>query len=133
MLACQGGRNPALVFTRIGSLEFTLGRRRTCPRSEMTLTVPNHPWRSTNLDNQSWPEVDPDKDEWLKRWNETFPPFLSIGRTKEEQNTVSYNAARPLPVIGGVSDAEIRFLQMARGIQRQDAIGMELVVRILHP
>ena len=39
--------------------------------------------------------------------------FLGMGRTPEQRTR--YNASRPLKVIGGVSDAEIRFLQMARG------------------
>jgi len=31
------------------------------------------------------------------------------------KDRTNYNASRPMPVIGGVSDAEIRFLQMAKG------------------
>ncbi|CAJ1959422.1 unnamed protein product [Cylindrotheca closterium] len=67
---------------------------------------------------QPWPEVDPDRDEILKhpgkghRLKALFT-FLGMGRSPKEQTR--YNASRPLPVIGGVSDAEIRFLQMARG------------------
>ena len=39
--------------------------------------------------------------------------FAGVGRTPEERTR--YNASRPLPVIGGISDNEIKFLQMARG------------------
>jgi hypothetical protein len=44
---------------------------------------------------------------------ENFLLFLGFGRSPEQRTR--YNASRPLKVIGGVSDAEIRFLQMARG------------------
>jgi hypothetical protein len=39
--------------------------------------------------------------------------FFGVGLTSEQRSM--RNAAQPLPVVGGVSDAEIRFLQMARG------------------
>lgn len=67
---------------------------------------------------QPWPEVDPDRDEIMKhsgkqhRFRALFA-FLGMGRSPKEQTL--YNASRPFPVIGGVSDAEIKFLQMARG------------------
>jgi predicted membrane chloride channel (bestrophin family) len=66
-----------------------------------------------------WPTVDPDKDDWMKASSgftalrKSFLLFLGMGRSPTEQTR--YNAGRPLPVLGGVSDAEIRFLQMARG------------------
>jgi len=67
---------------------------------------------------QQWPEVDPNQDEILKvhgtdaffAWINTF---LGVGLSAEQRS--KHNAAQPLPVIGGVSDAEIRFLQMAKG------------------
>ena len=67
---------------------------------------------------QPWPEVDSTKDEILngKGWGSTYRQvknFLGFGLTSEQRS--ARNAAQPLPVIGGVSDAEIRFLQMARG------------------
>lgn len=67
---------------------------------------------------QPWPEVDPDKDAMVKlagkqhRFRALFT-FLGKGLSAEERTL--YNASRPLPVVGGVSDAEIQFLQMARG------------------
>mmetsp|Transcript_93530 Transcript_93530/g.270216 ORF Transcript_93530/g.270216 Transcript_93530/m.270216 type:complete len:719 (-) Transcript_93530:155-2311(-) len=68
-----------------------------------------------------WPAVDPDMDDWLKLSNggdwthlvSKLRTFLGMGRSPKEQT--KYNAGRPLPVLGGVSDAEIRFLQLARG------------------
>lgn len=67
---------------------------------------------------QPWPEVDPDKEEILmhrgtKGMFKSLLTFIGMGRSPQEQTR--YNASRPLPVIGGVSDAEIKFLQMARG------------------
>lgn len=64
----------------------------------------------------AWPEADADKvDDLAFRWSpsEKFLIFLGMGRSSEQRTR--YNASRPLRVIGGVSDAEIRFLQMARG------------------
>eukprot|EP00529_Nitzschia_sp_RCC80_P003390 CAMPEP_0113512770 /NCGR_PEP_ID=MMETSP0014_2-20120614/39510_1 /TAXON_ID=2857 /ORGANISM="Nitzschia sp." /LENGTH=1072 /DNA_ID=CAMNT_0000409137 /DNA_START=198 /DNA_END=3417 /DNA_ORIENTATION=+ /assembly_acc=CAM_ASM_000159 len=64
-----------------------------------------------------WPAVDPAEDEYVQMEmgsiSSIIKTFLSTGRSPEEQTR--FNALRPLPVIGGVSDAEIRFLQMARG------------------
>ena len=67
------------------------------------------------IPGQPWPEVDPDRDMPydVSSCGIKLKTFLSVGKTPEERTL--WNAARPLPVIGGVSDAEIRFLQMARG------------------
>jgi hypothetical protein len=65
-----------------------------------------------------WPAADPGTDQWL--WSGSlhkvgrfFANFVGAGRSPDERTR--YNASRPLPVLGGVSDNEIRFLQMARG------------------
>lgn len=77
---------------------------------------------------QPWPEVDPDRDEILKHPGrghmlKNLFTFLGMGRSPKEQTR--YNPSRPLPVIGGVSDAEIRFLQMARDLmQRRSSAGI---------
>jgi predicted membrane chloride channel (bestrophin family) len=65
-----------------------------------------------------WPEVDPNNEEWLKKkgfkaLSSAISIFLGVGLTEVERS--KHNAALPLPVIGGVSDAEIRLLQIARG------------------
>jgi len=67
---------------------------------------------------QPWPEVDSSKEELFQ--NKGFKAivavvknFLGFALTAEQRS--EHNAAQPLPVIGGVSDAEIRFLQLARG------------------
>lgn len=64
----------------------------------------------------AWPPVDARDVEGLafdSSLKENFLVFLGMGRSPEQRT--KYNASRPLKVIGGVSDAEIRFLQMARG------------------
>ena len=73
---------------------------------------------SLYIPGSAWPEVDPkwDKnlyDSKLEYWLYTILYFLGEGRSPYER--AMYNIARPLPVIGGVSDAEIQMLQMARG------------------
>ena len=64
-----------------------------------------------------WPVVDPTKAEDLAFSRgtamQTILDFIGVSRSPIERTR--YNASRPLPVIGGVSDAEIKFLQMARG------------------
>ncbi|OEU17212.1 hypothetical protein FRACYDRAFT_207537 [Fragilariopsis cylindrus CCMP1102] len=65
-----------------------------------------------------WPEVDPNNEEWIKKkgfkaLSSAISSFLGVGLSEVERS--KHNAAMPLPVIGGVSDAEIRLLQIARG------------------
>jgi predicted membrane chloride channel (bestrophin family) len=65
-----------------------------------------------------WPEVDPNNEEWLKKkgfkaLSSAISRFVGVGLSEVERS--KHNAALPLPVIGGVSDAEIRLLQIARG------------------
>lgn len=52
---------------------------------------------------------------------------------RHPSNRAKYNRARPMPILGGVSDAEIRYLQMARGpyAKSQLALGwlVEFIVR----
>ena len=67
-----------------------------------------------------WPAVDPSADplfwggeHFYSKLARSFMYFLGYGHTDEERR--KYNASRPLPVLGGVSDGEIRFLQLARG------------------
>ena len=65
-----------------------------------------------------WPEVDPQLDQnlydsRLERYWFAWLYFLGQGRSPAERTR--YNAARPMSVLGGVSDAEIQMLQVARG------------------
>ena len=86
-----------------------------------------------------WPPTDPAKlpRHIQAEFQSTSGPlrilkhFFMIDRHPE--NRTKYNRARPLPVLGGVSDAEIRYLQMARGpyAKSQLALGwlVEFIVR----
>jgi predicted membrane chloride channel (bestrophin family) len=67
-----------------------------------------------------WPEVDPDKEKDLtlsygnaRQKLQKVVSFFGFGPTPDQRTR--YNAARPLPIVGGVSEGEIQFLQMARG------------------
>ena len=62
-----------------------------------------------------WPPVNPLHNTSTLEWTNwsRFMNFLGMGRSAEVRT--QYNASRPMPVIGGVSEGEIRFLQMAYG------------------
>lgn len=111
--SCQGDRTPPLFLQELAHLSSLL--------SAVALSTLRHDKEGCESplaiyeSGQPWPEVDPNKDELLKEksfaiWLKTF---FGVGLTAEERS--KHNAAQPLPVIGGVSDAEIRFLQIARG------------------
>jgi predicted membrane chloride channel (bestrophin family) len=112
----QGGRTPPLFLQELAHLASlllavafaTLRNDIDGAQSPLDFYEPGSPW----------PAVDPDKDQWTKLSNvqkvfRNFRMFFGANRSDEERTR--YNAARPIPVIGGVSDNEIRFLQMARG------------------
>eukprot|EP00980_Cylindrotheca_fusiformis_P024506 scaffold11977_cov107-Cylindrotheca_fusiformis.AAC.1 len=112
----DGGRTPPLFLQELAHLSSllvavafsTLRNDMEGFESPLSFYKPGKPW----------PEVDPDREEILrhrgfKGLSKSLLTFIGMGRSPQEQTR--YNASRPLPVIGGVSDAEIRFLQMARG------------------
>lgn len=113
----QGGRTPPLFLQELAHLSSLLTAvalatlRNDIDGSESPLDY-------YEPGTEPWPAVDPGDipelyaNSWHKRWN-TLLSFLGRGRTPLERT--KYNAMRPLPVLGGVSDAEIRMLQMARG------------------
>jgi predicted membrane chloride channel (bestrophin family) len=112
----DGGRTPPLFLQELAHLSSLLVAvafstlRNDMPGLESPL--------SFYQPGQPWPEVDPDRDELLKQRGfkntlKNILTFIGMGRSPKEQTR--YNASRPLPVLGGVSDAEIKFLQMARG------------------
>ena len=86
-----------------------------------------------------WPEVDPDQLPKDIRNEFQHPIRLVtiirhwIGRDRLPFSRSKYNAARPLHVLGGVSDAEILQLQMARGAHAKTQLAMawlgELITR----
>lgn len=76
---------------------------------------------STFYPGQPFPHVDPDNynADVRKGWkNErrfmTLLMYL-LGLSRSKASRTLYNAARPLRVVGGVSDAEVELLQAARG------------------
>eukprot|EP00536_Pseudo-nitzschia_multiseries_P001426 jgi/Psemu1/250553/estExt_Genewise1Plus.C_180172 len=112
----QGGRTPPLFLQELAHLSSLLTAvalstlRNDVEGCESPLSIyePGEPW----------PEVDPNNEEWMKKsplkaFCASAKAFLGVGLTAEQRS--KYNAALPLPVIGGVSDAEIRLLQIARG------------------
>jgi predicted membrane chloride channel (bestrophin family) len=72
------------------------------------------------IPSAAFPEVDPDK--LPSEMRKIFQPNVlmrqirySLGLDRLPARRADYNMTRPLSVIGGVSDAEIAFLQKARG------------------
>ncbi|KAL7519346.1 hypothetical protein ACHAWF_000233, partial [Thalassiosira exigua] len=86
-----------------------------------------------------WPPSDPDKlpGHVRKEFQHRFRPITILrhwsGRDRLPRWRSKYNAARPLPVLGGVSYGEIRFLEMARGPQAKALLSLawleEFIVR----
>ena len=70
-----------------------------------------------------WPPVDPDlmsediKREFTQVDSSDFGKNMRfiLGTSRTARNRTMYNAARPMRVLGGVSDAEVQMLQSARG------------------
>lgn len=110
----QGGRTPALFLQELAHLcslamavaLSTLRNDVDGAESPLDIYIPG----------SEFPAVDVSKAGGLAfetSLTEEILLFLGMGRTPEQRTR--YNASRPLKVIGGVSDAEIRFLQMAKG------------------
>jgi len=79
--------------------------------------IPGHRWPNYNSEN------DPDMKKYGYHNNgfiTTLKYMFDISRTKDERQ--KYNAARPFPVIGGVSDREALLLQRARGASAKTAL-----------
>mmetsp|Transcript_18926 Transcript_18926/g.31327 ORF Transcript_18926/g.31327 Transcript_18926/m.31327 type:complete len:570 (+) Transcript_18926:160-1869(+) len=107
-----GGRTPALFLQELAHLCSLLNAvalstlRNDIDGAESPLGI--------YVAGAPWPEADPDKDEpKATGFAETVKYFTGNDRSAEART--KYNAKKPLQVIGGVSNAEIRFLQMARG------------------
>jgi len=70
-----------------------------------------------------WPPVDPDEtpkeiiDEFTQKKSSKMEKNMRflLGTDRTARNRFLYNAARPMRVLGGVSDAEIKLLSAARG------------------
>jgi hypothetical protein len=112
----KGGRMPALFLQELAHLSSLMNAvalstlRNDVEGAESPLDVYDP--------GADWPEVDPGK---IPMQHSTYSclelvgHFLGADRTPA--NRTRYNASRPVGVIGGVSDNEIRFLQMAKGIK----------------
>lgn len=107
----KGGRTPALFLQELAHLSSLLNAvalatlRNDVDGAESPLDVyePGAPWPnvdSTGVSRQYW------KLNGLK--------YLT-GKDRTPEARTEFNRLHPLGVIGGVSDAEIRFLQMAKG------------------
>lgn len=70
---------------------------------------------------QPMPPVNPDDVaiEMRQEWDSSNPCmsaiYFMLGLTRDDRYRTLYNAARPLQILGGVSDLEIERLQMAHG------------------
>ena len=62
-----------------------------------------------------WPNEDPDLDDRTLAQKVWDPFRYLLGVDKTQAARTRHNAHRPLPVLGGVSKNEIKFLQKARG------------------
>ena len=119
---CQGGRTAPLFLQELAHLTSlmsgvalaTLRNDIEGAQSPLDIYEPGSPWPESDPGDLS----DPNETTWSRRIatlsNNTLY-FLGMGRSPSERTR--YNAARPIPVIGGISPAEIQFLQMARGPQ----------------
>jgi hypothetical protein len=109
----KGGRTPALFLQELAHLSSLLTAvalstlRNDVEGAESPLDVyePGAPW----------PEVDPGKLPMPVAYScfGVVKHFLGADRTPI--NRTRYNASRPVGVLGGVSDNEIRFLQVRSG------------------
>lgn len=109
----KGGRTPALFLQELAHLSSLLTAvalstlRNDVEGAESPLDVyePGAPW----------PEVDPGKLPMPVAYSCLGVVRHFLGADRTPINRTRYNAARPVGVLGGVSDNEIRFLQMAKG------------------
>eukprot|EP00563_Minutocellus_polymorphus_P008364 CAMPEP_0181026208 /NCGR_PEP_ID=MMETSP1070-20121207/3514_1 /TAXON_ID=265543 /ORGANISM="Minutocellus polymorphus, Strain NH13" /LENGTH=692 /DNA_ID=CAMNT_0023103379 /DNA_START=331 /DNA_END=2412 /DNA_ORIENTATION=+ len=75
---------------------------------------------STYHPGEPWPEVDVDKIPrpnagWVPTWMLTKNIKYWFGMDRTQKARTEFNRTRPMPVIGGISENEIAFLQKSRG------------------
>jgi len=115
----EGGRTPSLFLQELAHLSSLL-----CAVALTTLRNDLDDVESpldAYIPGQPWPVADPNqlpKDIKMQayhhgRFTRNIRYLLGIDQTKHARTI--YNAARPMLVLGGVSDNEIAFLQRARG------------------
>jgi hypothetical protein len=115
----KGGRTPSLFLQELAHLSSLL-----CAVAMTTLRNDLDDVESplgTYSPGQRWPECDPLKlPKNVKHAAYGQRQFLRnvryiLGMDQTDKARTTYNAARPMLVLGGVSDNEIAFLQRARG------------------
>ena len=115
----QGGRTPALFLQELAHLSSllcavaltTLRNDMEDVESPLGVYIPGQPWPAVDPINLP-KEVKRDAYEH-RRFTRNVRYLLGMDQTKRSRTI--YNAARPMLVIGGVSDNEIAFLQRSRG------------------
>lgn len=115
----KGGRTPALFLQELAHLASLLVAVSFCTlRNEMEgVENPLDIYRV----GEPWPDPDPDKvpreaREYMGyKWSFIKNARFWFGCARTPTARARHYASRPMPVIGGVSDAEIAFLQKARG------------------
>ena len=112
----QGGRTPVLFLQELAHLSSLLNAVALSTLRNDTEGVASP--LSLYIPGSAWPAVDPKWDEnvydsRLEGW--FYAILFFLGATRSPSERAKYNIARPLPVLGGVSDAEIQMLKMARG------------------
>lgn len=109
----EGGRTPTLFLQELVHLASllnavafsTLRNDMEGSSSPLDYYVPGSPW----------PNDDPDKDPKTATQKFWDPLRYLTGFDKSPSNRTRHNMNRPLPVLGGVSENEIKFLRKARG------------------
>eukprot|EP00567_Pseudictyota_dubia_P001625 CAMPEP_0197466698 /NCGR_PEP_ID=MMETSP1175-20131217/65181_1 /TAXON_ID=1003142 /ORGANISM="Triceratium dubium, Strain CCMP147" /LENGTH=606 /DNA_ID=CAMNT_0043002747 /DNA_START=314 /DNA_END=2134 /DNA_ORIENTATION=- len=118
--ACtKGGRTPALFLQELAHLASLLVAVSFCTlRNDMEgIENPLDMYRV----GEPWPDADPDKLPYeVKKYMGHSSSLMKnikywFGCSRTPTARARQYASRPMPVIGGVSDAEIAFLQKARG------------------
>jgi len=112
----QGGHTPILFLQELAHLSSLLNAvaLSTLRNDVEGVSSP----LSLYIPGSAWPAVDPKWDEHLydsKLEGRLYAFLYFLGQGRSPAERAKYNIARPLPVLGGVSDAEIQMLQMARG------------------
>lgn len=82
---------------------------------------------STYHPGEPWPEVDADKIPrpnagWLPTWMLAKNIKYWFGMDRTQKARTEFNRTRPMPVVGGVSENEIAFLQKSRGASAKTTI-----------
>jgi len=116
--SCRGGRTPDLFLQELCHLTSLCVAVAFCTlRNDVEGSASP---LSTYRPGEPWPEVDPDKiprakAAWLPTWMLSKNLKYWFGMDKTQKARTEFNRTRPMPVLGGVSENEIAFLQKARG------------------